>query len=146
VWTIPLVSLWAVLWRVLSARGEHGAALESQVLTLLFRLAVGYFAIRSFASVGAAISATASMLVLDLFLVYQVRRDGSRLRFGRLAGRSALAAVGMGLITLLLRDHLQLWALVFISTAAYVAMIFVFKAFSREDFSLFRTLWQVRST
>jgi len=146
VWTIPLGSLWSVLWRVLSARGEHGAALESQIVTLLFRLAAGYLVIRSFASLGAAVSTTASMLALDLLLAYRVRRDGSQLRFVRLAGRTALAAAGMGVITLLLRDHLQLWALACVSAAAYVTMIFLVKAFSKEDFSLFRNLWHARTT
>lgn len=146
VWTIPLGSLWAVLWRVLSARGQHGDTLKSQSVTLLFRLAAGYFLIRSFASLGAAISTTASLLVLDLLLTYHVRRDGSHLRFVQLAGRSALAAVGMGVITVLLRDYLELWALACVSTVAYVAMIFLLKAFSKEDFGVFRTLWQVGST
>ena len=146
VWTIPLGSLWSVLWRVLSARGEHGAALESQIVTLLFRLAAGYVAIRSFASLGAAITTTASMLVLDLLLVYRVRRDGSDFTFFRLAARSALAALGMGVVTLLLRGHLQLWALACVSTVAYAAMIVLVKAFSKEDFALFRTLWHARAT
>jgi O-antigen/teichoic acid export membrane protein len=146
VWTIPLGSLWAVLWRVLSARGEHGAAFEGQIITLLCRLALGYVAIRSFASIGAAISTSVSMLVLDLLLAYRVRRDGTHLRFVRLAARSALAAVGMGLITLILRDHLQLWMLVFVSTAVYVAMILLLRGFSKEDVTLFRTLWRARTT
>jgi hypothetical protein len=86
------------------------------------------------------------MLALDLLLAYRVRRDGSQLRFVRLAGRTALAAAGMGVITLLLRDHLQLWALACVSAAAYVTMIFLVKAFSKEDFSLFRNLWHARTT
>jgi len=146
VWTIPLGSVWSVLWRVLSARGEHGAALQSQIVTLLFRLAAGYLAIRSFASLGAAISTAASMFVLDLLLVYQVRRDGSHLRFVRLAGRSALAGVGMGVVMLLLRDHLQLWVLACISVVAYVAMIVLLRAFSKDDFTLFRTLLRLGSS
>jgi O-antigen/teichoic acid export membrane protein len=144
--TIPLVSLWAVLWRVLSARGEHGAAFGSQVVSLLVRFALGYVLIRSFASVGAAISATVAMLVLDLLLVYQVQRDGSRLRILRLAGRSALATASMAVVTLLLRDHLKFWVVVSVSAAAYITMMVVLKTFSEDDFTLFRSVWRVENT
>lgn len=146
VWTIPLVSLWSVLWRVLSARGEHGATLQSQIVTLVFRGLAGYVAIHFLASVGAAISAVASMLLLDLLLAHQVRRDGSHLSLVRLSGRLALAAVAMGFIAMLLHDHLQLWVLVFISAATYAAMIFLFRAFSAEDLIMLRNLWNARST
>jgi O-antigen/teichoic acid export membrane protein len=145
VWTIPLGSLWAVLWRVLSARGEHGATFKSQLVTLIVRLAVGYFLIRSFASLGAAISTSLSMLALDLLLEYQVCRDGSRLTFVRLAWRPALAAASMGVITLLLRDHFPLWAVVGISAVAYSLMIFLLKTFSEDDLSHLRKLWSIGS-
>jgi O-antigen/teichoic acid export membrane protein len=143
VWTIPLGSLWAVLWRVLSARGEHGATFRSQFVTLVVRLTVGYVLIRSFASLGAAISTSASVLALDLLLGYQVRRDGSRVTFVRLAWRSALAAASMGIITLLLRDHFPLWIVVGISAAVYSVMTFLLKTFSEDDFSDVRRLWGV---
>jgi O-antigen/teichoic acid export membrane protein len=146
VWTVPLVSLWSVLWRVLSARGEHGATLQSQIVTLLFRGLAGYAGIHFLASVGAAISAVASMLLLDLLLAHQVRRDGSHLSLARLSGRSALAAAAMGIITVLLNDHLQLWVLAFVSAATYAAMIFFFRAFSAEDLIMLRNLWNARST
>jgi O-antigen/teichoic acid export membrane protein len=146
VWTIPLVSLWSVLWRVLSARGEHGATLHSQIVTLFFRALAGYVAIHFLASIGAAISAVASMLLLDLLLAHQVRRDGSHLSLARLSGKLALAAVAMGAVTMLLHDHLQLWVLAFVSAAAYAAMIFLFRAFPAEDLIMLRNLWNARST
>lgn len=145
VWTIPLGSLWAVLWRVLSARGEHGATFKSQFVTLLVRLIVGYFLIRSFASLGAAISTSASMLALDLLLEYEVRRDGSRLTFLRLAWRSGLAAASMAVITLLLRGYFPLWLVVAVSAAAYGVMTFLLKTFSEDDFTHVRKLWSVGS-
>jgi O-antigen/teichoic acid export membrane protein len=143
VWTIPLGSLWAVLWRVLSARGEHGATFKSQLVTLVVRLAIGYVLIRSFASLGAAISTSASMLALDLLLEYQIRRDGSRLTFVRLAWRSAVAAASMGVITLLLRDHFPLWLVVGISAVAYSVMTLLLKTFSEDDLANVRKLWGV---
>jgi hypothetical protein len=86
------------------------------------------------------------MLLLDLLLAHQVRRDGSHLSLARLSGRSALAAAAMGVITMLLHDHLQLWVLAFVSAATYAAMIFLFRAFSAEDLVMFRNLWNARST
>ena len=146
VWTIPLGSLWAVLWRVLSARGEHGEAFESQAITLLIRLILGYAVIRMFGSVGAAISTSVSAVALDWLLISRVRRDGSRLEFLSVAGRSAAAAMCMAVITVALQSYLQLWALICVSAAAYVVMMLMFRAFSEDDYILFRTLWRVRST
>jgi O-antigen/teichoic acid export membrane protein len=146
VWTIPSTTLLTIVWRVLSARGDHGDVLSTQIISLLVRCAGGYLLIRWFASLGAAISCVASGLLWLALVIYQVRRDGTRLNFLRLTGRLALAAAGMAVVTFILQKHVNFWVAVSAGAASYVAMVLLFKAFSADDFSTFRKIWGVQST
>jgi O-antigen/teichoic acid export membrane protein len=146
VWCIPLATLWNILWRVISARGEHGDVFGSQIITMLVRFGGGYVLIRLFGSLGAAFSCTISALVLVLLGIHKLRSDGTRLNFLPLTGRFALAAAGMAGVTFVLQNHLNFWVLVPVGFASYVVMVLLFKAFSPDDFSTFRRLWRVQST
>ncbi len=144
--TIPLGSLWAVLWRVLSARGEHDATFKSQAIALVARLVVGYFVIRLFASTGAAISSVVGAVIIDVLLTYHIRRDGTRLGFRRLIGRWAIATLAMAAVTTILQQYLRLWAVIPASVVVYLGAAVILRAFSEDDVLLFRTIWRVRST
>jgi O-antigen/teichoic acid export membrane protein len=146
VWCIPLATLWNILWRVISARGEHGDVFGSQIITMLVRFGGGYVLILLFGSLGAAFSCTISALVLVLLGIHKLRSDGTRLNFLPLTGRFALAAAGMAGVTFVLQNHLNFWVLVPVGFASYVVMVLLFKAFSPDDFSTFRRLWRVQST
>ncbi len=146
VWTIPLATLWTIMWRVVSARGEHGDVFNIQVISLLARFGGGYVLIRWFASLGAAISSSASTVLIVILVVHQLRSDGTRLNFFRLTGKLTLAAAGMAIVTAILQSHVNFWLLVPVSLASYVAMTLLFKAFSADDFSTFRKIWRVQSS
>jgi O-antigen/teichoic acid export membrane protein len=146
VWIVPLSALLAIIWRVLSARGDQEDVFSMQIVSLVVRFGGGYLLIRWFASLGAAISSTASALLLVALVIYQLRRDGTRLNFFHLTGRLALAAAGMAVVTFILQKHASLWVVVPASAASYVAMVLLFKAFSVEDFATFRKIWRVQST
>lgn len=146
VWTIPLSTLLTVVWRVLSARGDHGDVLSTQVISLLVRFGAGYLLIRWLASLGAAISSLAGAILWLALVIYQLRRDGTRLNFLPLTGRLALAAGGMAVVTFVLQKHINFWLVVPAGAASYVAMVLLFKAFSADDFSTFRKIWHVQST
>jgi len=146
VWIIPLSTLLTVVWRVLSARGDHGDVFSMQIISLLARFGVGYLLIRWFASLGAAISSVFSGLLLLALVIYQLRRDGTRLNFLHLTGRLGLATAGMAVVTFIVQKYVNFWVAVSAGAASYVAMVLLFKAFSAEDFSTFRKLWRVQST
>jgi O-antigen/teichoic acid export membrane protein len=146
VWTIPVSTLWNIIWRVLSARGDHGDVFRMQVISLVARLAGGYLLIRWLAAFGAAISSVSSGLLLLSLVIYQLRRDGTRLNFVRLTGRLALAAAVMAVVTFVLMGHVNFWVSLVVAAVSYSTMALLFKAFSREDFSTFRKIWRVQST
>lgn len=140
-WQIPLVCLFAVLWRVLVARGQPDQLLRAQAVTTFGRLAGGCWLISSFASLGAAITTPVSALLFNVLLAYYVRRDGTRLRLFRLGWRLALAAFGMAVLIWPLSRQLQLWVLVPLAAAIYAALFILLRAFSPDDYDLFRKLW-----
>ncbi len=141
-WNIPLVCLFAVLWRALAARGQQDQALRVQTIMTLVRLAAGYWLISSFAALGAAITTSASFLLHNLLLASYVKRDGTRLGLFRLGWRLALAAFGMGVVIWPLSRQLQLWALVPLAAAIYVALFILLGVLSPDDRALFRKLWR----
>ena len=141
-WDIPLAFFSAVLWRVLAARDQQDSVLWVRIITLFTRLGGGYFLISWLASLGAAITAPANLLLNTLLLAFYIKRSGIRINFLRLSWRFALAALGMGILTWTFSHQLQLWALVPLAGATYAVLVFLLKAFSPDDFALFRKIWQ----
>jgi len=141
-WGIPLSALISVFWRVLAARNQQGLDLRARIITIFARMGSGCLLISPLASLGAAMSTTASLLLNALLLARYVNQDGTRLRLLRLGWRCALAAVGMGVVAWSFSHQLQLWALVPLAAALYVLLVLLLKVFSRDDFALFRKLWQ----
>jgi O-antigen/teichoic acid export membrane protein len=137
-WDIPLISLFAVLWRVLSAQNKHHLVFRVQVITTLGRLGLGYALISSFAALGAAITTVLSLVAHNLLLAFHIRRAGTRLRVFRLTWRLVLAAVTMGFLTAWFKYHIKLELLVAVAGICYLGLLFVLKAFSPEELALLR--------
>jgi O-antigen/teichoic acid export membrane protein len=141
-WIIMLNALNAVVWRVLIARDQQGLVLQVRIITLLTRLGGGYLLSSALASLGAAISTLANLLLNTLLLALYARREGTRLHILRLSWRFALAALAMGVVTWALSQQMELWALVPSAAAVYTLLVFSLKAFSPDDLALFRKIWQ----
>jgi len=141
-WSIPLSALISVFWRVLAARNQQGLDLRARMITIFARIGSGCLLISPFASLGAAMTATASLLLNTLLLARYVKLDGTKLHLLRLGWRCALAALGMGVVAWSVRHQLPLWALVPLAAAIYVLQVLLFKVFSRDDIALFRKTWQ----
>jgi O-antigen/teichoic acid export membrane protein len=142
-WSIPLACLLAVLWRALVARGQQDLVLRVDLVSTFGRLAAGYWLISSFASLGAAMTTLVSLLFHNLLLTAYLRRDGTRLNLFRLGWRPALAALGMGILIWPLSRQLQLWVLIPLGAAAYLALSIYLNVFSLNDrAALFRKLWR----
>lgn len=143
-WNIPLVAMNAVLWRMLSARGEQHIVLRIQAFTTVGRLAGGLLAIAWLGAEGAALSTVAILLIHNQLLSYYIKRDGTQVRVLRLGWRLGLAALGMGAcvaaVMRLWTD--QLWALVPLAAVAYVALAALFNVFSHEDLAVVRSIWR----
>jgi len=144
-WTLPLAFFHSVLWRVLIARGQQGEVLLVRIITLCARLGCGYFLITSLASLGAAITAPVSLLLNALLLSFYIRRNGTKINFLLFTWRFALAATFMGVVIWTFRNYLPLWALVPMGGAIYAGLVFGLRAFSAEDFALFRQVWQLKT-
>ncbi|MFB3814490.1 MAG: flippase [Terriglobales bacterium] len=140
-WNVPVSALFAILWRVLAARGQQGSVLRAQLATVVVRIGSGAVLIGSLGALGAAITTPASLLFNNALLLSYLRRDGTVLSIMRLAWRMTIAAAVMGSLTYLLRTQLQLWFLVPVAVFAYAVVIIVFRAFARDDFASLRTVW-----
>jgi O-antigen/teichoic acid export membrane protein len=137
---VTVISIWAVLWRMLAARGEQGSVLRAQTITVVVRLGLGYVLIAWLASVGAAIITVVSLALYALLLAADVRRDGTRIPLPALGWRSAAAALGMGLVTASLSGTVKLWLLIPVAAILYAALALLFRAFSAEDVARIREM------
>ena len=144
-WTLPLAFFHSVLWRVLIARGQQYAVLWVRIITLSARLGCGYFLITSLASLGAAITVPASLLLNALLLSFYIKRDGTKINFVHFSWRFALAATFMGVVTWAVRNQLSLWTLVPLGGVIYGSLVFGLRAISADDFALFRQVWHLKT-
>jgi O-antigen/teichoic acid export membrane protein len=128
----------AVLWRVLAARNRQNSVLWVRIITLITRLGGGFLLIWYWGILGAAISASANLLLNTLLLALYTRRDGIRQRVFHLSWRFALAALVMGSIIWILRNQLDLWALVPLAGLVYLLLVVLLKGFAADDIALFR--------
>ncbi len=142
-WSIPLSSISAVLWRLLAAKGDQRLVLYTQAVTTVGRLAGGYALISLFASVGAAISNSLSLLAYNLLLGFFARRNGTRIKVLRLSWRLIAAAAVMGIVTASVVNRLQLWTVIIIAAGLYTIAVFLMKPWSAEDSAMFRQIVQV---
>jgi O-antigen/teichoic acid export membrane protein len=140
-WNVPQFSLGAVLWRVLAARNQQDLVLRARIITLVIRLVSGYVLISQFSVVGAAVATTFNLFLNALLLAAYIKQDGTRLNLIPTGWRFAIAALGMGILTLVLH-HLDLWLLIPLVATIYTLLAFLLKAFSPDDFALFRKVWQ----
>jgi O-antigen/teichoic acid export membrane protein len=145
-WNIPLVFLSAVLWRALAARDQQRSVLWARIVTLFTRLGSGFALSAFFASLGASIATMANLLLNTLLFLFYIERGGARLRLFQIGWRFVLAAVAMGILTSFFGEQLQLEFVVPLAGAIYVAFIFLLKAFSPDDFALFRQIWRPKTT
>jgi len=141
---LPLAFIGAVLWRALAARNQQDTVLVARLLSLLPRLGGAYLFIYLLAVQGAAFSATANLVISMLLLAFFLNRDGISLKLARNGWRFALAAIGMGLVTWLLSNIASIWILVPLAALIYGILIVVFRAFSSDDYAIFRSIWQPR--
>lgn len=130
-----------VLWRILLARDEQHLALRVQVISGGIRVGLSFLLAPSLGSLGTAWALMGGYAVYTLLHVYYVQRGGARLPFIHLSWRFALAAAVMGTFTLVFAQQLNLFILVFLAALIYAGLVFLLRAFSQEDWALFRQVW-----
>ncbi len=136
-WNIPPAFVGSVFWRVLAARNRQDSILWVRIITLLTRLGGGYLLIWKWGIIGAAICAPANLLINALLLGLYIQREGIHLKLFQLGWRFTLAALAMGAVTWVLRDHLSIWLLVPLAGAIYLLLIVLLKGFEADDIALF---------
>ncbi|MBN1449859.1 MAG: flippase [Anaerolineales bacterium] len=141
-WSIMPAFVNAVLWRVLAARNQQASVLWTQIVTLFTRLGGGYLLMVWLATIGAAISVPANMMLSTLIFAYFIQRSGCKVHLLRLSWRFALAALGMGVLAWFLSQSLSLWVIIPISALIYAGLALMLKAFSQDDIALFRQIWR----
>ena len=134
---IPKVAIKDVAHDIIATR-------HASLVSLVPRLGGGFLFVYFLAVKGAAASATVNLIISVLLLAFFLYRDGISLTLGRSGWRFALAAIGMGLATWLLSDQISIWFLMPLAALFYGILIVVFRAFSPDDYAIFRSIWQPR--
>jgi O-antigen/teichoic acid export membrane protein len=137
---VAIYCVHSVLWRVLSARGEQGAVLRVQVVTIVPRLAGAAALIAWLGALGAAIAVPAVLVLHTALLGLAVRRDGTRVPLVRLAWRFGLAAAVMAVAVALLGESVAVWALVPVAVVVYGLVALAVHAFTAQELALVRRL------
>jgi O-antigen/teichoic acid export membrane protein len=141
---LPMAFIGAVLWRALAARDQQDMVLVSRLVSLVIRLGGGFLLIYLLSLTGAALSATTNLVISMLLFAVFLHRDGISLKLVNNGWRFTLAAIGMGLATWLLSNTLSIWFLVPFAALLYGILIVAFRAFSPDDYTIFRSIWQPR--
>ena len=125
-WNIPPAFVGSVFWRVLAARNRQDSILWVRIITLLTRLGGGYLLIWKWGIIGAAICAPANLLISALYWAC-ISSVVSISNYSSWVGGFTLAALAMGAVTWVLRDHLSIWLLVPLAGAIYLLLIVLLK-------------------
>lgn len=143
-WHTVLAFVNNVLWRILLARDQQHLALQVQVISGVIRVGLSFLLAPWLGSLGAAWALMIGYTVYTLLHVYYIQRGGTRLPFIHIGWRFALAAAIMGAFTLTFVQQLNLFILVFLAALIYAGLVFLLRAFSQEDLTLFRQIWRQR--
>ena len=142
--SIPVFSINSVLWRVLFARDQQGQVLRLLGASTVLRIAATVGLVLAWGAVGAAVAMLVSLTLYSVGLAILVRRDGVALRFAELGRRFALAALAMGALAWFLVSRVDVWFVIALAACAYVLLVWLLRAFSREDLALFRRAIRLR--
>ncbi len=139
-WTLPLVAVSAVLWRVLAARGFQGLVFRVQVVTTLVRLGPGCALVALYSAFGAAVVPPLVHLLNLVLLARYVRQHGMAVSVFQPGWRFAVAAAAMGALVYPMRN-LVAFAWVFgTAVVLYGLSVILLRAFAPDDVSLLRGL------
>jgi O-antigen/teichoic acid export membrane protein len=141
-WHTMLAFVNNVLWRVLLARDEQHLALRVQVIGGLTRIGLSLALVPWLGSLGAAWALMGGYGLYTVLHVYYIQRGGTYIPFLRLGWRFALASTVMGAFILIIGQQLNLILLVLLAGLIYAIMVFLLRAFSQEDWALFRQVWR----
>jgi O-antigen/teichoic acid export membrane protein len=136
-----LDSVQAVLWRVLSARGQQRLVVRAQIVTAFTRTASGYLSIKSFGTVGAAVSTPANLLLHCGLLTFYVTRGGTHLYLWRLAWRFALAALVMAAVVSMV-GAVHIWLVLPFAGMMYAGMVIWLRALAPEEIDVLARVWR----
>jgi O-antigen/teichoic acid export membrane protein len=117
--TLPLVSIQAVLWRILSVRSQQGIVFRVQLISVGARVAASYPLVVLTGATGASIGVTIAFVLHTALLGGYVHRDGTRLELIRLSWPFAAASAAMGGMTWVVLRHVDLWAAIPTAVAIY---------------------------
>ena len=118
--SVVLFCIHSVLWRSLSARGDHDQVLRVQVWTVGVRLVLGAVLIAAVGAVGAAVAVVATLALHNGLLARRLAEDGRRMVDARTLWPTLVASLAMGVAVVVAGD-LPLPALVVVAAAVYAA-------------------------
>lgn len=141
---IPLTAVGAVLWRVLSARGEQTLVFAVQAVSVAVRLALGLAMIPAFGAVGAALTLPPAYLVHSSLLAYCLRRRGITVQLFESVWRFGVATIGMTCAMWATIQLAGLWFALGIAAIAYLLLLIPLGGFTREEYAAVRRVFLFR--
>ena len=135
--TIPLVSIFAVTWRVLSAKGQQGRVMNFQIISALVRVTAGFALVYAWSAIGGALSVLLSTLVLVSLLHYSVQKNDSPIPLASSTWRFAASAAVTGLVAALAGTRVPFLVAVTIGMGVYLVMLLSLRAVSAREIEMF---------
>lgn len=123
------------LGALLNACDQQKANTRNMIIVTLASAALNLALIPKYQAVGASVAVLATnilMFVLGIRLIPAIT-DYNRRKIATMAGKVLLASAVMGGLSTLLKNYLNVFLVVAISGAAYFALLFVVRAFRKED-------------
>lgn len=139
-WYLPLVFCNMLLWRVLTVRGDQKIVFQVQLMTEVLQALLAVWLIPTLGYYGAVLGLLGGNLAYMVCLMYYVRRDQTPLPLIRMGWRFVLASAAMGIVAWLSIPWLHLLVVIPVAAVVYFVVLWILKAFSPEDVTLFKEL------
>ncbi len=139
-WYLPLSFCNTVLYRVLYVRGEQRTVFRVQFASEIIQVLLALILIPILNVIGAAVALLGGNFLYAILSAYFVQKDKTPLPLARLSWRFGLSALVMGCFAWYLTPRIHFLVLIPGAVLVYAALVWILRAFSAEDFLLFRQL------
>ena len=138
IWTVPLLLLTTSFGIILISMNKQVLAIRLTFIYMIFNIGANLVIIPQFSYLGAAVVTVLTELVNFVMLFYYLSRFICKVPIHKLIWKPTLATVIMSVF--MISVHLNIFITVLLAVAIYLALLILFKTFSKGDIDIVRNL------